>query len=222
MLSSSLVQISRSNLLTTTGRFIGAPVLVFAMSLIAVVSPSSSVSAKTGKVWRALSHRIESQSFVLYQNELGAAVCRKATEVEHQQITERSGGGATELIYSGAPLRSQMPYGAATWTSDAAPGLLLQPSAGLRIVLHGTAQLNQNQTAKNAFIVAANRWEAIISTPITVVIDVDFGPTFFGTPYPDASILGATGVDTLIGPYTDLRQRLINSATATAEQQLHR
>ena len=97
MLSSSLVQISRSNLLTITGRFIGALVLAFAMSLIAVVSPSSSVSAKTGKVWRALSHRIESQSFVVYQNELGAAVCRKATEVEHQQITERS-GGATELI----------------------------------------------------------------------------------------------------------------------------
>ena len=63
-------------------------------------------------------------------------------------------------------------------------GTPLLPSAGIRIVLHGTQQLQNNPTARDAFIVAANRWEALISTPITVVIDVDFGTTFFGTAFP--------------------------------------
>jgi N-acetylneuraminic acid mutarotase len=132
-----------------------------------------------------------------------------------------NGGGPTRVIYSGAPRRQDMPYGSELWTSDETRGLALQASAGLRIVLHGTSQLEQNQTAKNAFIVAANRWEAIISTPITVVIDVDFGTTFFGQPYPDPSILGATGLSAVTGPYSDLRQRLINGASTAVEQQLY-
>src|SRR6185295_19381057 len=100
-------------------------------------------------------------------------------------------------------------------------GLALFPSAGLRIVLHGTAQLEQNQQAKAAFIQAANRWEAVIATPITVVIDVDYGPTFFGQAYDDPDILGATGTSSSTGPYSDLRQRLINSASTPAETQLY-
>ena len=161
------------------------------------------------------------QTFVVYQNERGEVTCREATSEEHRRIIERSGGGPTRLIYSGAPRRKDLPYGVEAWTSDETAGLALQVSAGLRIVLHGTTQLEQNQVAKNAFIVAANRWEAIISTPITVVIDVDFGTTFFGQPYPSADILGATGLDAVTGPYSDLRQRLINGASTTAEQQLY-
>jgi len=124
-------------------------------------------------------------------------------------------------IYSGAPRRKEMPFGTEAWTSDETTGLALKVSAGLRIVLHGTNQLEQNQNAKNAFIVAANRWEAIISTPITVVIDVDFGTTFFGSPYPEPDILGATGLSSVIGPYSDLRQRLIDGASTSVEQQLY-
>ena len=40
---------------------------------------------------------------------------------------------------------------------------------------------------------AANRWEARISNPINVVIDVDFGSTFFGSAFDDTAILGQTG-----------------------------
>src|SRR6185369_9101890 len=97
----------------------------------------------------------------------------------------------------------------------------LLPSAGLRIVLHGTTQLEQNQQAKNAFITAANRWEAVIATPITVVLDVDFGPTFFTQPYDDPDILGQTATVSSVGPYSDLRQRLINRASSAAETQLY-
>ena len=162
--------------------------------VVIAASAVSAISAKPRKQWQAPREGNGSQSFVIYQNELGSTICRKATEVERRQIVER-GGGKTTVIYPGAPLRSQMPDGTTNWTFDPASGLVLQPSVGLRIVLHGTTQLNQNPTAKNAFIAAANHWESIISTPITVVIDVDFGTTFFGTPYPDRHF-GATGLDT--------------------------
>lgn len=189
--------------------------------VLVLVSVGSSHSLKRQNIWIASDGANSSHSFVVYLDERGEIVCRKATETERQQINQRAAGGETRVIYPGAPLREQMRDGATTWTPDYASNLSLQASAGLHIVLHGTAQLDQNPTAKNAFIVAANRWEALISTPITVVIDVDFGSTFFGQPYPDSSILGATGLDTMEGPYPDLRQRLINGASTAPEQQLY-
>src|ERR1700738_4333982 len=181
----------------------------------------TSLSARTQTGWSPSAGGADaSQAFVLYQDEQGETGCRQATGAEGPRICERANSGPTRVIYEGAPLRSQMLYGA-TWTPDPFSGLTLQASAGLRIVLHGTTQLDQNQEAKNAFTVAANRWEAIVSTPITVVIDVDYGTTFFGQPYPSSSIIGATGLDSVERPFSDVRQRLINSASTTIEQQLY-
>ena len=178
------------------------------------------LSARTQTGWSPSAGGADaSQAFVLYQDEQGETICRQATAAERQRIVERA-GGPTRVIYEGAPLRSQMLYGS-MWTPDPMSGLMLQPSAGLRIVLHGTTQLEQNQEAKNAFIVAANRWESIISTPITVIIDVDYGTTFFGQAYPSSGVLGATGSSSLVGPFSDLRQRLINSSSTTVEQELY-
>ena len=157
--------------------------------------------------------------FVLYKNEHGQTQCRPATKAERDQIKSRQLGGSTRVIYPGAPRKFDKP--SANRVLDPGISVNLLPSAGLRIVLHGTTQLEQNQTAKNAFIAAANRWEAIVSTPITVVIDADFGPTFFGQPYGDPDILGQTASSALVGPYSDLRQRLINHASNSAETELY-
>lgn len=175
-----------------------------------------SINAPQGKTPDADQYR----AFVVYENERNEIVCRTASESEQKQIASRSGGGQTKLIYPGAPLRKEMPYGAETWTLGQKSNLTLLPSAGLRIVLHGTTELEQNQTAKNAFIVAANRWEAIVSTPITVVIDVDFGTSFFGQPYP-GGVLGSTGLSTWMGAYSDVRLRLNNGQSTAAEQELY-
>ncbi|HKG81189.1 MAG TPA: NF038122 family metalloprotease, partial [Pyrinomonadaceae bacterium] len=56
---------------------------------------------------------------------------------------------------------------------------------------------------------------------ITVVLDVDFGTTFFGQPYPNPGILGATGTASNMGTFSDLRQRLINGASNAGESQLY-
>ncbi|MEO6725423.1 MAG: NF038122 family metalloprotease, partial [Blastocatellia bacterium] len=68
----------------------------------------------------------------------------------------------------------------------------LQQQQNLKIILRGTAQLEQFPAAKQAFLRAAAKWESIIQSPITVVIDVDFGPTFFGTPFSSPTLLGLT------------------------------
>jgi len=158
----------------------------------------------------------DDDTFVLYRNERGETTCRPATKAERDQINARHQGGRTRVIYPGAPRKFDKATGNQLLDSSN-----LLPSAGLRIVLHGTTQLEQNQTARNAFIAAANRWEAIVATPITVVIDVDFGPTFFGQPYGSPDILGQTGSSFLTGPYSDLRQRLIDRASNSAEAELY-
>lgn len=53
------------------------------------------------------------------------------------------------------------------------------------------------------------------------MIDVDFGTTFFGTPFPDATILGQTGSQAVTSPYTSVRQRLVSTASTQIEQQLY-
>ena len=191
----------------------------------ALFSPRASQARREGKLQTQTTKPLPSLTgsanndediYVLYRNERGETACRPATKAERDQINARERGGPTRVIYPGASRDGENAI-----KSEDAPGLNLLPSAGLRIVLHGTTQLDGTPVAKNAFIVAANRWEAIIATPITVVIDVDFGTTFFGTPYPSPSILGATTSSSFTGPFSDFRQRLINGASNSNETQLY-
>jgi hypothetical protein len=62
---------------------------------------------------------------------------------------------------------------------------------GLKIILRATDQLMQYPDAVLAFRRAAARWERVITTPITTVLDVDYGPTRFGATW-GAGVLGST------------------------------
>ena len=159
------------------------------------------------------------ESFILYQNERGETVCRVATPQERERIHE---GGDTRVIYRGAPMRRAHTDGGDEYlTANAAEdstGLPLLPSAGLTIVLQGTAQLDANPTAKNAFIAAANRWEAVISTPVTITLSVDFGTQYFGEAYPSSTILGQTGSFSIAPSLSSVRSRLINTSNPTPSE----
>ena len=93
---------------------------------------------------------------------------------------------------------------------------------GLTIILRATAGLEANPTAKAAFLKAAAMWESAITTPITVVIDVDFAPTFFGQPFP-AGDVGFTNPQLLFAEpvYPALHGRLLDISDTQAKTDLY-
>lgn len=99
----------------------------------------------------------------------------------------------------------------------------LQPQAanGLTIVLRATEQLESSPAAKNAYIRAAARWESIIASPLTIIIDVDFGPKNFGVDFPPL-VLGQTRPQLLFSEtgYPAIRSALI-SGGSTQEAALY-
>jgi hypothetical protein len=110
----------------------------------------------------------------------GAVGCRDAS-AEESQVMQRRTDRTLHVISSNRVTRSQ---------------LLSAESAGLQIILRGTNQLENFPAAKAAFLNAAARWEALIASPITVVIDVDFGATWFGETFGD-NVLGQTSSQVL-------------------------
>ena len=96
-------------------------------------------------------------------------------------------------------------------------------STGMRIILRGTSQLDQFPEARAAFLRAAATWESLISTPVTMIVDVDFGPTRFGTPYP-SRVIGSTDPQynpTVATPFVAAREALIQTASNAAERTLY-
>jgi Calx-beta domain len=201
-----------SSLLSLLLAFAGPAALVAALGTEA---PAQDAPAATSK------GRWNSDVYVITRGAKGETVCREATPAERRNLMrpelERPG---RVLIYPGASRRAALDGvgkagGPNAVTTDS--GQTLLPSAGLQIVLHGTSQLNGNTQARDAFIAAANRWEAIISTQMTVVLDVDFGTTFFGQPWSSPNVLGATGTAEVTRRYSNVRGQLLAAAPAAAE-----
>jgi hypothetical protein len=92
---------------------------------------------------------------------------------------------------------------------------------GFRIIIRGTPQLRGFPVASAAFERAAARWEAVIQTHATVVIDVDFGPTLFGRPFDD-NIIGSIDAQVLDGNalYPAVRAGLISKAIESQRSSL--
>jgi hypothetical protein len=91
---------------------------------------------------------------------------------------------------------------------------------GLNIVLRGTTQLDNFPQARDGFLHAAETWKTKIKASITIIIDVDFGPTRFGQSYPQG-VLGSTGAQNLFDSsgYADVRAGLVARASS-AETEL--
>src|SRR5262249_10110533 len=101
-----------------------------------------------------------------------------------------------------------------------------QPRAGsvdgLKIILRASPQLEQFPAAKAAFIRAAQKWESLIQTPITMVIEVDFGPPRSGEPFP-SNFIGASDSQELIyeNIYPTLRAAMIARSSSAQESALY-
>jgi len=97
-----------------------------------------------------------------------------------------------------------------------------QAQRGLKIILRGTPRLDGFPEAKAAFLRAARLWELLIQNPITVVIDVDYGPTAFGEPFGE-SVYGVTRFQRHVYSnfYPSIRSALIKSAGSPQESALY-
>src|SRR5262245_4400531 len=140
----------------------------------------------------------------------GQSVCRDATEEEARALRRRDPEQRLRAINDEE-------------SSALSPAQTFSQSAdGLKIILRATPQMEQFPAAKAAFIRAAQRWEAVIQSPITLVIDVDYGPTWFGQPYGNNTI-GATDTQDFgaTNLYPNLRAALIGRASNAQEAALY-
>jgi hypothetical protein len=139
------------------------------------------------------------QACALYQTDKGLG-CRDATRAEAQSLSGPR--DARQLHVISPPQTSQ--------------------TNGLTIILRATDQLESNPVAKAAFLKAAALWQSLILTPITVVIDVDFGPTWFGQPFP-AGVVGLTNPQSLFAEpiYPALHGRLLDIANSQKKNDLY-
>ncbi len=145
--------------------------------------------------------------FVLYQNAAGEVVCRAATLAEANELDKVD--TSTQRLQQINHLQSDR-Y---AHRGSKANGAALS-ATNLTIILRATSQLNSNTAAKNAFIRAAQNWETLILSPITIYIDVDFGTTnSFDNNKPwDTNVLGSTGTPGASYPYQSVRTNLIAEA----------
>jgi len=151
----------------------------------------------------SLAAAVRPGGFVVYGTDTGTA-CRKATPEEAAELS----------VY-----RTKEPLHVITEPRKTVAG----SHSGMHIILRGTSQLESFPQAKQAFIRAAAIWESIIRNPITVMIDVDFGPTRFGTPWGDGNTLGSTTTDERggAGTYSEFREALRQTASDATETSLY-
>jgi len=103
------------------------------------------------------------------------------------------------------------------------PRVRTSSETGLTIVLRATPQLDNFPQAKAAFERAAATWESLVLTPMSVVVDVDFGPTWFGQPYEAPDLLGFTSPQMLKADpiFQTFKDRLTNTASNQKEYDLY-
>src|SRR5215510_309625 len=138
--------------------------------------------------------------FTIYLDANQNTVCRAATSRERKQMDaiDPETLGLRPINHLRTIDKTQ-----GIQTANAAPNLT--------IVLQATPQLQQNAAATTAFTRAAQNWEAIIKSPITIYIDVDYGSTRFGQPWP-SGVIGSTSTPSGSYPFQSVRTNLIAEA----------
>ena len=137
----------------------------------------------------------------------GLASCRDATAEEALRLNRRPNVPLRVFGEHHARLRSNA-----------------EGSAGLNIILRGTAQLDAQPEAKAAFERAAEIWESRIGDPITVYVDVDFGSTRFGEAWPNENVIASATSASFItedGGYAEVRAALAGHAQGDLEPLLY-
>ena len=155
--------------------------------------------------------QIENDNYVFYVDEKGKVVCREATPAESRAMENAAPKDLRPINHHDFGNMEAQP--AKTHESANA-------ETHLTIILNATPRLEANTAARDAFNRAARAWESRISSPITIYIQADLGPTFFDstTNFPNG-VLGQTGGAGTVNAfsYNVVRDRLLASANTSAK-----
>ena len=141
------------------------------LALLAALAFPAGVAAQSAG--RSLALDTHAGVHLLRPGANGGLVCDEATEAEANALNASQRRGASELRLT------------------AIPSLNAEGATNFRIILRATDQLLARPEALLAFRRAAAKWERIIQTPVTTVIDVDFGPNRFASGPFGPNILGS-------------------------------
>ncbi len=186
-------------------RFTARRTLAFAlMAFVFLPSLSLSVSAQTSSI-PVDTLTIETDYFLLYRGDNGDTVCREANALERAELEAIRPRDLRQINH----IDDFKQQGFTTQSHTGSPHL--------KIILRATANLEANAPAKAAFIRAAAAWENIITSPVTIYVDVDYGATNFGETWKDG-VLGSTSSPSIINVnYNVVRNSLISGADTQAQ-----
>ena len=146
---------------------------------------------------------VENDYYLIYQGENGDTVCREADALERRELQKIAPKNLRQINHTGENALAAM-----STTENA--------GTNLTIVLRATANLDSNAPAKAAFLRAAAKWEAVVTSPITIYLDADYGPDNFGSPW-SSGVLGATSSPSQNFNYSTTRNQLISVANSSAK-----
>ena len=176
------------------------PALAFGL-LIAIFFSSFGWTVSVGKP--SAQSTPENEHFILYKTPDGDTICREATLAERIDLEKITPRNLRPINH--------------TEVKELEPRAASHGAPHLKIVLLATANLNENPAAKAAFIRAAAVWENLITSPVTLYLDVDYGPTNFGQTWPSNTLGSTSGADSVIVNYPTFRRNLVNRANTTAK-----
>ena len=183
-----------------------------ALSLVLTLAVVPSVRKVAGSAALAQSTIPNSRSGWLGPNRLGIFVSKM---VDGRSVCLEAGNEQAAALRNRTP---SLPLSELVPESDPTHS----QKSGLKIILRGTPQLRGFATATEAFKRAAARWESLVLSQLTVVIDVDFGPNLFGRPF-EQNVVASTDAQVLGGNslYPSVRSGLLSEAYSPAKTSLY-
>ena len=176
---------------------LGLVLIIFLPTLVLSVSANVPIESPS-----------DNDHFLIYQDNNGDTVCRKATLLEGLQLDKIKPAGLRPI--------NHLDTGFSKSTGEQATAL----PAHLTIILRATANLEANAPAKAAFVRAAQAWENLVTTPVTIYIDADVGPNNFGQAW-ESGVLGATSSPSVSVDYSTVRSTLNAVANTPAKQTVY-